>query len=316
MKISVVGAGKVGLATAFALVIRGLPHELVVVGRTREKVRGEVADLSHAAALVRPIDVIAGEVEDTAGSDVVILAVAGGGANAATAASGDRLDQAGANAEILREIVPGLAKASPGAVFLVLSNPVDICTYVTLKSSGLPPGRVIGSGTLLDTARFRSLLSRETGINATDIRAYILGEHGESQFPALSVASAGGVRIEPGDETTRALADEARDSAFDVARSKGYTNYAVALCAVLICEAIDADARTVLPVSTLIDGYKGVHDVCLSLPCVIGAGGVDRVLAVDLDDRETEQFRKSASVLRKVLDRIDADSPDHAKPEA
>ena len=178
MKISVVGMGHVGGALAFALVLRAIPHELVIVGRSRDKVLGDANDLMHAAALVRPMRVRAGEVADTVRSDIIFLA-----ASASKDSHGDRLAGAEVNARLFREIVPPLAEASPDAVFIVLSNPVDICTYVALQASGFPPGRVLGTGTLIDTARFRSLLSREIGINAIDIRAYILGEHGGDPVP-------------------------------------------------------------------------------------------------------------------------------------
>ena len=299
MKISVVGMGRVGTATAFALVTRAVAHELVLVGRTKEKTLGDAHDLLHAAALVRPMRVIAGDAADTAGSDIMILAV-----SQATGNLADRLEHAETNARLLREVVPPLAEASPKAVFVVLTNPVDVCTYVTLRASGLPWRQVLGSGTLIDTARLRALLSREAGINALDIRAYILGEHGESQFPALSVASVGGLRLHRKDEAMRAIVEEARSGGHQVARAKGFTNFAVALSATLICEAIATDARTVLPVSTLIDGFQGVRDVCLSLPCVVGRGGVSRVLSVDLDDEEAAAFRRCASVVREVLDRV------------
>jgi L-lactate dehydrogenase len=300
MKISVVGVGRVGTATAFSLVARAVPHELVLVGRTKDRTIGDAHDLQHAAAFVRPMRVVAGDVADTAGSDVVILA-----ASAASGTVSDRREQADPNARLLREIVPPLASASPRAVFVVLTNPVDVCTYVTLRSSGLPPGQVMGSGTLVDTARLRAHLAREVGINAQDIRAYVLGEHGESQFPALSVASVGGLSLDRKDEAMRQIVEEARDDGHRVVRAKGYTNYAVALSATMICEAIREDASTILPVSALIDGYKGVSDVCLSLPCVVGRGGVLRVMPVDLDDEEVDQFRRSASVVRGVLDRLD-----------
>lgn len=299
MKISVVGMGRVGGALAFALVVRAIPHELVVVGRSREKVLGDARDLLHAAALVRPMKVLAGEVADTADSDIILLA-----ASASGAGQGDRLALADDNARLFREIVPPLARASPNAVIVVLSNPVDICTYVALRASGFPPGRVLGTGTLIDTARFRALLSRDIGINTQDIRAYILGEHGESQFPALSVASVGGMRLKSEGVDVRALAEQARCGGHEVAREKGYTNYAVALSATLICQAIADDARTVLPVSTLVAGFLGVRDVCLSLPCVVGRDGVERILPVDLDEDEAGRLRRSASVLRATLDRV------------
>jgi len=299
MKVSVIGTGRVGGATAFALVARGLPHELVLVGRDRDKARGEAYDLLHAAAFVRPMKIRAGGPEETAGSDIVILAP-----SVATDNPGDRLAGASANARLLREVVPPLAEASPGAIVVVVTNPVDVCTYVTLRASGFPPGRVLGTGTLIDTGRFRALMSREAGINANDIRAYILGEHGESQFPARSVASAGGVRIEGGDASVRAMFEEARGDGHRVMRHKGHTNFAVALGATLICEAIAADSRAVLPISALVDGFLGVRDVCLSLPCVVGRRGVERSLAIDLDADEAANFRRSAEVVRAAIDGV------------
>ena len=299
MKISVIGTGKVGGATAFALVTRGVPHELVLVGRDRDKALGDAYDLLHASAFIRPMDVKAGGVPETRGSDIVVIAV-----SARADVAGDRLSNAEANARLVAELVPGLAEASPGAIFVVLTNPVDVCTYVALRASGRPAGQVLGTGTLIDTGRFRALLSRETGINATDIRAYILGEHGETQFPALSVAAAGGVRFVEGDETVKAMFEEARRGGHDVMRYKGYTNYAVAMSASLVCEAIAGNTHAVMPVSTLVDGYKGVRDVCLSLPCVVGRAGVERVLAIDLNEPETAQFHHSADVLRGILDQV------------
>lgn len=303
MKISVVGVGKVGTAAAFALVTRGVPHDLVLVGRTKDRAIGEAHDLLHASALIRPMRIVSGDAADTAGSDVIVLAVS------AADLTANRLDAAVPNARLLREVVPPLAEKSPNAVFVVLTNPVDVATYVTLKASGFAPGRVLGSGTLLDTARLRALLSRQTGINAVDIRAYVLGEHGDSQFAALSVASVGGIRIDPADPAVRAAVNEARGGGYEVARHKGYTNHAVAVSAALICEAIADDARTVLPVSTFVDGFLGVRDVCLSLPCVVGRGGVSRVLSVDLSDAEAAEFRHSAGVIRGVLDRVGGKNP-------
>ena len=299
MKISVFGMGRVGGATAFALVARGVPHDLVLVGRTVEKTLGDAQDLLHASALGRPIQVRAGGVEETADSDIILLC-----ASESKKTLGNRLEAAEVNAQLFEEIVPPLAQGSPNAIFVVLTNPVDVCTYVALRASKLPPGKVMGTGTLIDTARLRALLSRETGVNAADIRAYVLGEHGESQFPALSIASIGGERLESDTPSIRSLVDEARQGGEQVARIKGYTNYAVALSAAVICEAIANDSRAVLPVSTLVDGFKGVHDVCLSLPCVIGRSGVERVLAIELNDAETAQFRLGAGVIREVLDRV------------
>jgi L-lactate dehydrogenase len=303
MKISIIGLGKVGSATAFALVSRGVPHELILVGRNKEKTFGDAYDLLHAAALIRTMKVSVGEVADTAGSDIVILAISilpGDGR--------DRTANALGNAQLIQELVPPLATVSPNAVFVVMTNPVDAMTYVTAKSAGLPSGRVLGTGTLLDTARFRALLSGDVGIDAADIRAYILGEHGDSQFAALSVASSGGVRIEPEAPNVHAYLEETRYSGYRIAAAKGFTNYGVAMAAVKICEAIAHDSRTIMPVSTMVEGVKGLRDVCLSLPCVIGRQGVERILEIDLNDRESTELQASAAVIRLVIQKINAAS--------
>lgn len=298
MKISIVGLGRVGTATAFTLVTRGLARELVLVGRDRERAAGEAADLSHAAAFVRPIKVVAGEIEDVAGSDIVILTAS------ARDQGGGRLALAGENAAIFREIVPAIVRAAPNSILLVVTNPVDVMTYIALRSSGFTWQRVIGTGTLIDTGRFRSILSEAWGINSLDLRAYILGEHGESQFPALSVASAGGVRFDEHDAFVQKSAELARNAGHEVFRRKGYTNFAIALATAMIVEAIATDSHSILPVSTLIDGYLGVKDVCLSVPCVVGREGIVRMLPVDLNSIESELFRRSAALLRGVIDSI------------
>jgi L-lactate dehydrogenase len=203
---------------------------------------------------------------------------------------------------VLRELVPQIATAAPGAILIVVSNPVDVMTHLALRLSGFEDTRVIGTGTLIDTGRFRSILSEQWQINAVDVRAYILGEHGDSQFPALSVASAGGVRFDEQDAIVLRAADEARVAGYDVFKRKGYTNFAVAMSSVLIVEAIADDTHAVLPVSTLIQGFQGVHDVCMSMPCVIARTGVKRVLPIDLNEAEAERFRESARVLARVID--------------
>jgi L-lactate dehydrogenase len=297
MKISIVGIGKVGGAMAFATVMKGIASEVVLVGRDVEKVRGDAYDLLHASAFIRPMKVIAGTAEDTAGSDIIFICAA-----VPTPGVTDRLQMAQPNAELLKQLIPPLAKASPRGVFVVLTNPVDVATYLTMKIGDLPPSQVLGTGTLIDTGRFRALLSQATGINALDLRAYILGEHGESQFPALSVASAGGVKFKQGNQTVLKLFEQARRGGWQVLNHKGYTNYAVASSGLLIAEAIDDDSKAVMPVSTYVDGFRDLPDVCLSLPCVVGRRGVEQVLPIDLDDQETLQLRQSAAILRETLD--------------
>jgi L-lactate dehydrogenase len=217
----------------------------------------------------------------------------------------DRMSELEGNVAVFRELVPEVARRAPRAIFIVVSNPVDAMTHLTIRLGGIEPSRVIGTGTLLDTVRFRALLAEAWKINPMDVRAYIMGEHGESQFPALSIATAGGVRIHEHDDLVRRAADATRNAGRDIVQSKGFTNFGVASSVAMIVEAIASDAYSVMPVSTLIDGYLGVRDVCLSVPSVIARQGVVRTLPVDLNDEEADAFRRSAEVLRKAIDSVD-----------
>ena len=297
MKISILGAGRVGTTVAFTLVTRGYASELVLVNRTASVAEGEALDLRHASALVEvPVEVRAGGVAETAGSDLIILT-----ASVPLPSPGAARDtMARGNCEIFEREVPPLAAASPNAVLLVVTNPVDVMTAVAWKHSGFPAERVVGTGTLIDSARFRSLLSREVGIHPDDIRAYILGEHGEHQVPALSLALSGGEWI-GGTEAARALFRETVGLGYQVIQRKGHSNYAIALACGLIVEAIAHDSMRTLPISTRIDGYLGVKDVFLSVPAVVGRAGVVRTLHPELDPPEAEAFRAAATAVREVL---------------
>lgn len=299
MKLSIVGMGRVGSAVAFASVLRGLASELVLVGEDREAVVGDALDLQHASAFVRPVNVRAGSIDDTEGSDIVVITAA------RSSSGGPRTDHARVNGTLVKEIAGAVAAGSPRAVVLVITNPVDVMTYVAIRAGGFAPSQVIGSGTLLDTGRFRALLSRHSGVHTHDIRAYILGEHGDTQFPAMSVASFGGVRFDPRDPVVREMAEQARTGGYLVYQHKKYTNYGIASAAVMILNAIAADTREVLPVSTLIDGYLGVRDVCLSVPCVVGRTGVVRMLPIDLDPDESARFLESARTVRNAIEQVD-----------
>lgn len=298
MKIAILGTGRVGSACAFALVMRRLGTEIVLVGRDLRRVEGDAMDLQHAAALVGRATVRAATLEDHGGvddADVVVLTNSAGGPKA------NRIEELKGNADLLRALVPALARRAPRAIYVVVTNPVDAMTYLTIRFGKLPPERVVGTGTLLDTVRFRATLSEAWRINPNDVRAYILGEHGESQFAALSVATAGGVRIRGSDDFVRQAAEDAKHAGPAVHERKGFTNYGVACSVATIVEAVSDDSRAVLPVSTWIDGFLGVRDVCLSVPCVIGRGGVERTLAIDLDEQEADAFRRSARVLKEAI---------------
>lgn len=291
--------GRVGSATAFSLVVRGLAEELVLVGTSAAATMGDACDLQHASAFVRPMTVRAGSYEASADSDIVIVC-----ASAPVADTSSRHLQAACNAKLFHQIIPQVAAASPNAILIVVTNPVDVMTYQALKLTGFDPTRVLGTGTLIDTARFRTLLAQASGMNSDDIRAYIVGEHGDSQLPALSAASAGGVRFKEHDHTVTAMFEQARQGGHSVISHKGYTNYAIAMATTFIVDAIARNTLAVLPVSVLIDGYLGVSDVCLSMPSVIGRAGVVRTLPIDLSDAEAQALRRSASILRGVIDSV------------
>ncbi len=303
MKISIVGVGRVGATLAFAIIMKGLADQLVLANRSRQVAEGEAQDLRHASALTpQPVTIQAVGLDEaglavTAQSDVVVLCVS----VPTDPQNPSRHALLAGNVAIFQEIVPAVAAHSPQAVLLVVTNPVDVMTYHVLQMSGFPATQVIGTGTLIDSARFRALLSAETGIHPDDIRAYILGEHGDTQFPALSVAVTGGERLDRS-QAAQLLFDQTVQSGYEIVRRKGYTNYAIALASTYILESIAQDARRTIPVSTLIDGYQGVKDVCLSVPAVIGRTGVIRPLHPKLEDVEVQQFRQSAEVVRKLIE--------------
>ena len=298
MKISVIGVGKVGSTLAFALSQRNFIRELVLVGRTREATLGDALDIAHAQSFVEvPTRVVAGTVEDTAGSDIIAVC-----ASVPTPPKmADRATLGPENVKLLRALLPPLVQRSPRAILVMVSNPVDALTYYAIQFTGWPTERVIGSGTLIDSARLRHELSLELGIHSSDLRAYILGEHGGSQFAAMSCATAGGEAI---DVTPRRREIIARvvNAGLEIFSYKGHTNYGIALSATAIVEAIARDTKHTMPVSVAVDGFLDVKDVCLSLPAVVGSGGVERILHPRLNDAEAQAFRASAATVRRQIE--------------
>ncbi|MCR9208204.1 lactate/malate dehydrogenase family protein [Rhodopirellula europaea] len=302
MKITLVGTGRVGSAIAFALTINPLASELLLLNRSREKAEGDALDLTHAAALVDSnMKIHAGEIADSKDSDVIIF----------TASvpfrypDQTRLEMGIDNMPILRKWMPALAETSPNAIVLMVSNPVDALAYETIRLTGFDPKRVIGTGTLVDSIRYRALLSTELKIHAQDIRAYILGEHGDTQFAASSIAMTGGERFYPSD-TSRRMFEETKAMGYEVFRLKGHTSYGIAMATITILDSIAYDLRHTMPVSVLVDGYLGVEDVCLSLPAVIGREGVTRILHPTLSEDEEAAFRKSAEIVKQTLAEMEA----------
>lgn len=307
-KISIIGAGSIGATTAFALLQKGVAREIVINDVNQEKALGEVLDLMHGSSLCRPCNVTLGTLEDTKDSDVVIITA---GLNQKPGET--RLDLVDKNYSIFKDFIPKIAKASPNAILLVVSNPVDILAYMTYKLSGFPKERVIGSGTVLDTARLRSLLGKYFEIDGRTVDGFVMGEHGDSEFVPWSSLRIGTIpvksfseqySIEWDKETEKVIAEDVKNCAYEVINRKGATAFAVAVALVRIVEALLRDEKTILTVSTLLNDYCGVSDTYLSVPTVVGKNGVEKVLSVDFSDEEKEKFTSSARIMREYINRI------------
>ena len=301
-RVCVVGCGHVGTTSAYALMLGGLAREIVLLDLDARRAEGEAMDLQQAAALARPVEVRAGDWRDAARSSVAVIAAGVGGRPGES-----RLDLLGRNAVVVREVMTRLLGGGFGGVVLMTTNPVDVLSQFAQEDSGLPVERVIGSGTVLDSARLRAMLGEELGVEPRSVHAHVIGEHGDSEIAAWSSARVAGVPLREfcaaagrGELDFGALLGRVRRAAPDIIERKGYTSYAIASCVARICEAVLRDEHSVLPVSTRLTGQYGISDVYLSLPCVVGRRGVERVVEIPLDERELEGLRASADLLRRT----------------
>jgi len=308
-RIAVVGAGKVGSTFAYATLLNGLVGEIVLIDIDRERAEGEAMDLNHAAPLSNPARIWVGDYSDCAGANVVVVS-----AGTAQKPGETRLDLFKRNASIFRDIIPEIAKYNKDGILLIATNPVDILSYIAWKASGFPWKHVIGSGTVLDTARFRHLLSQRLELDPRNVHAHIIGEHGDSEVPVWSLTNVSGMPLdefcrtqdcELGPEERDHIAEQTRNAAYEIIQRKGATYYAVAVGLVRIAESILRDQHSILSVSSLVPGYYGIEDVYLSLPAVIGRGGVERLVRLPLSDEEKRALRQSAQTLRDVLDELE-----------
>jgi L-lactate dehydrogenase len=300
MKISIIGSGHVGSTIAYTLVIRELASELVLVDRTVEKAAGDAADLSHTLAFTNHIlPITAGDLDTSKDSDIIILTASVGWLQEYTT----RFDLGPGNVALFKQLIPEIVRQSPQAVLIVVTNPLDIMTYFTLKISGLDASRVLGVGTLIDSARFRKILSEKYQVHPDDIRAYILGEHGQTQFPVLSLAYMGGEKITD-EKTSRSMFLESEQSAYKIVHGKGYTNFAISMATALIVESIVYNENRTMPISTLLTDYFGESDVCLSVPVTVGKKGISRTLKPHLNKDEMEAFHRSAEFVRSQIEKL------------
>lgn len=304
-KVAVVGAGAVGATLAYATLIRGAAREVALYDVNAAKVRAEALDIGHGIQFM-PMGSIEGsdDIGICAGADIVVVT-----AGAKQQPGQSRMELAGATIGLTRTIMPALLDVAPDAIYLMVTNPVDVVTYVALKISGFSPQRMFGSGTVLDSSRLRYLLALRTGVAVQNVHAYMVGEHGDTEFPLWSSASiasipltdwvgADGARLTPGDREE--VAREVVNAAYTIIEGKGATNYAVALAGARIIEAILRDENRVLPVSSLVEDYAGISDVCLSVPSVVGRPGVRQTLEVPMDEFETARLQASAEKIRSV----------------
>lgn len=305
-KAAIIGCGFVGASSAFSLVHKGLFSELVLIDANHSKAEGEAMDLSHGRPFTSPMKIYAGTYDDISDCSLIIITA---GANQKPGET--RLDLVHKNISIFKKIIPEITKRNFEGTLLIVANPVDILTYAALKISGYPKERVLGSGTVLDSARFRYLLSEHLHVDSRSVHAYIIGEHGDSELAVWSSANVSGIAINDFCEL-RGHYDHAeamdriyrtvRDSAYEIIDRKGATYYGVAMAVSRIAEAIIRNEHSVLPVSSLMEGEYGLSDLCISVPTIVSAKGAEQVLEIPLSDEEKEKLQKSAAELKKVLD--------------
>ncbi len=308
-RIAIVGAGNVGATYAYALLQSGLAGEIVLIDANKAKAEGEVMDLNHAVPFVQPTRIWSGTYEDCKGAAITVI-TAGSGQKPGES----RLDLVQRNVGIFKQIIPQVVKNNPEGLILIATNPVDILTYATWKISGLPSAKVIGSGTILDTARFRYLLSQHAGVDPRSVHAYIIGEHGDSEVPVWSLANIAGMRLKDyciancmsyTPEVWDNIYTQTRDAAYEIIQRKGATYYAVANGLLRITEAILRDQDTVLSLSTLINDQYGINDVYLSLPSIVGRNGISKILKLILSPEEEAGLVQSAKVLKEIIGQLE-----------
>lgn len=312
-KVAVVGAGAVGSTFCYALAQSGLADEIALIDQNQNLVRGQVLDLVHGQPFFPTVSIKAGSTDDYADSRIIVIT-----AGAAQKPGETRLQLMQKNAAIMRSIIRDIIESETQAVVVVVSNPVDIMTSVAIDAAGWELGRIIGSGTVLDSARLRHFISAHCEIDVHNVHAYVLGEHGDSEFAAWSMAHVGGT---PMDEycgvcgkcdewpaQRREIEQNVRDSAYHIIGYKGATFFAVGLALVRITRAILRGERSVLTVSTKLEGQFGLSDVCLSVPCIVSETGVERVLESRLSPQEMSALSTSAQILRTALDELRANA--------
>lgn len=296
-RVVVIGTGAVGSTTAYTLLLHKRMSELVLIDVNKDKARGDALDMNHGLPFVGNIKVWAGDYPDCKGADIIVVT-----AGAAQKPGETRLDLLKRNVRIFESIIENVTKYNTDGILLIATNPVDVLSYFSWKKSGWPANRVIGSGTLLDSARFRYLIAEELAIDPRSVHAHIIGEHGDSELPVWSRANVAGISVDLPEEKRTEIFTQTRDAAYEIINAKGATFYAIALALDRICAAILRNESSVLTVSTLLKGAYGVDDVYLGVPCIVDNTGVRRILDLELSEQEQELLRHSAQTLKDQIE--------------
>lgn len=308
-KVTIIGCGFVGSATAFTLMQSKLFSEMVLIDRDFEKADGEAQDISHGIPFSCHMKIYAGNYDDAADSAIIIVTA---GANQKPDET--RLDLVHKNVEIFKDIIPEISKRNFEGILLIVSNPVDILTYVAVKLSGLPENKVIGSGTVLDTARLKYALSEHLSVDSRSIHSFIIGEHGDSEIAAWSSANISGIPVNDfcemrghynHEKAMDEIAESVKNSAYEIIAKKRATYYGIAMSVRRICECMVRDEKSILPISAMMHGYYGIDDIALSMPAIVGLNGIETHVPISLNDEETVKLQQSAKALKKVAESLD-----------
>ena len=308
-KAAMIGCGFVGSASAFALMQSGLFSELVLIDANHDKAEGEAMDIAHGLPFAGQMKIYAGDYDDIVDAAVIIVT-----AGAAQKPGETRLDLVNKNVNIFKSIIPEIAKRNYKGILLIVANPVDILTYTAVKLSGLPENRVIGSGTVLDTARLKYALGEHLEVDSRSVHSFIIGEHGDSEIVAWSSTNVSGIPVNDfcelrghfnHEEAMHRIADDVKNSAYDIIEKKGATYYGIAMSVKRICECIMRDEKSIRPISSMMHGEYGISDICLSMPTVVGREGVETRVPIQLNEQEESALSASAEQLSKVAAQLD-----------
>lgn len=304
-KVVMVGCGFVGAACCFSIMQSGLFSEMVLIDSDKAKAQGEALDISHGVPFAKPIKIYAGDYDDIKNASLIIISA---GANQKTGET--RLDLVRKNISIFKSIIPEIKKRNYNGILLIVANPVDILTTVAIKLSGLPENKVLGSGTVLDTARLKYELGNHLDVDSRSIHAFIIGEHGDSEIAAWSSANVSGIPLNKfcemrghfqHQQATKRIAESVKNSAYEIIEKKKATYYGVAMAVKRICEAIIRDEKSILPISSMMHGQYGIEGISLSMPAIVGKDGVETHVPIQLNEEEIKMLQKSAQTLQDIL---------------